>query len=344
MKEIYRFIIIWTNMRTLLGAIWRAAVAILDWRTHLRRLKGKPIVDAVFMSNMRDETDRRRFLGSWRPKRGHFNGPRCWLGDIASRTRALDIVTEDLATSEGREKAKEFFIDATRWAERNGAKVILLAAGTKRLFGEDGTKLKELFPNLVFTIGDNGTMFLLKNETLKALENANLKPGYSRIAVLGPYGFLGEMMVKALKEEEYDIIGAGPNKFALEKIMNEYGIEVCRTFSEMGKIDAVVACTHSERIRLTTENVEMIRRPNKKLLVVDVAEPSNFKYSEFLKCKDVVIRQDAGNAYNPKLDYVLGPVSYKMFRLTHGVTFGCFAEAISLAIDQKSKNGKEVEV
>jgi len=84
-------------------------------------------------------------------------------------------------------------------------------------------------------------------------------------------------------------------------------------------------------VSLTAESVELIRRDNKKLLVIDVAEPSNLRYKEYQKCKKVVIRQDAGNAYSPKLKYVLGAISYRMFRLTRGVTFGCFAETLSLA-------------
>jgi len=260
---------------------------------------------------------------------------------VAGRTRALDITTEDLATSDGRKKAKKCFISATQWAKDNGAKVILLAAGTKHLFGKDGARLKELFPGLIFTIGDNGTFFLLLGETLRALREAGLETGYCRIGVLGPYGFLGEMMIQALKNKGYYIIGAGPNISALKRIGEKHGIATCQTFAQMGKVDAVIACTHSEKIRLNVDNIELIRKPNKKLLVVDVAEPSNLKYREFQKCKGVVIRQDAGNAYNPKLKYVLGAVSYRMFRLTQGVAFGCFAEAMSIAV--ALKRGEEVK-
>lgn len=342
LTKLWRFFVVWTNWQTLLAATWRFFVAVLDWRTILKKIRGQSVVDAVFVTNMRDKTDRRRYLGLWRPKDGHFNGPRYWINGMAGRTRALDIVTEDLATNEGRKKAKEYFISATQWAQDNGAKVILLAARTKRLFGKNGTQLKKLFPDLIFTIGDNGTFILLREETLRSLKKANLKPGYCRIGILGPYGFLGEMMTHVLKKQEYDVIGAGPNVSALGKVRKKYGIHTCRTFPEMGKIDAVVACTHSEKIRLTAENIELIRRSDRKLLVVDVAEPSNLRYREYQKCKDVVVRQDAGNAYSPKLKYVLGPISYKMFRLTRGVTFGCFAEALSIA--SEIKQTKEVEV
>jgi len=129
----------------------------------------------------------------------------------------------------------------------------------------------------------------------------------------------------------YDIIGAGPSEDGLQKVNKMYGVQTCRTFSEMGKVDAVVACTHSEKIRLNAETVDFIRKDGKKLLVIDVAEPSNLTYREFQKCKDRVVRQDAGNAYAPGLKYVLGAISYRMFRLSRGVTFGCFAEALALA-------------
>jgi predicted amino acid dehydrogenase len=234
-------------------------------------------------------------------------------------------------TSHGRKKARGQFISAVGWAQDSGAKIILLAAGTKRLFGSDGQRIKELFPDLIFTIGDNGTMVILLQETLQALQHSNLKPGKARIGVLGPYGFLGETMVKALTDRGFEVIGAGPNNGGLTKVASKYDITVCQSFSEIGKVDAVIACTHSDKIRLNTSSIDMIRPHQKKLLVIDVAEPSNLTKAEFVNCQDRVIRLDSGNAYSPNLKYVLGAISYRMFRLTRGVTFGCFAETLSLA-------------
>ena len=311
--------------------VWRFFVALTDWRYWLKKLSGKPILDVVFISNMRDTVDRKRFLGKWRPSAGHFNGPRYKLKNVAGLNRALDCIAEDLLTSQGRKKAKEQFISATNWAQDKGACVVLLAASTKRLFGEYGQSLRELFPNMLFTIGDNGTMLLLLEDTLRAFKQAELNPEHCRIAILGPYGFLGELMVRSLKKEGYKVIGAGPNIAGLKKVSDDYGIEICQSFDDMGKVDAVVACTHSEKISLKVDSVDLIRRNNKKLLVIDVAEPSNLRQDEYEKCKDVVIRQDAGNAFSPSLKYVLGALSYRMFRLTRGVTFGCFSESLCLA-------------
>jgi hypothetical protein len=56
--------------------IWRFFVALLDWRTLARIILNQNKIDVVFISNMRDEVDKRRYLGIFKPKSGHFNGPR----------------------------------------------------------------------------------------------------------------------------------------------------------------------------------------------------------------------------------------------------------------------------
>lgn len=88
--------------------------------------------------------------------------------------------------------------------------------------------MKELFPNILFTIGDNGTVFLLQQETFKALTNAGLHQSSAKIAVLGPYGLLGEMMVKFLLEKGYNVMGVGTNKIGLETVSKKYGIPTPR--------------------------------------------------------------------------------------------------------------------
>lgn len=128
-----------------LGNTWRFCQKIADCRTHLRKITVQPLLDAVFISNMRDEVDRKRFISKWEPSFGHFDGPRYWMNCIVAQNRALNCVTEDLLTSHGRKKAKEQFIAATEWAQERGAKVVLLAAALKRLFGEDGKALTERF-------------------------------------------------------------------------------------------------------------------------------------------------------------------------------------------------------
>ena len=307
--------------------VWWFLVAMFDWRTLWRQIRGQPIVDVVFISNLRDEVDRDRSFGNRYPAEGHVNGPRYWFGNVAARIRVIDSTPKDLATSAGRKKAKEQFVSATGWAREHGARVVLLAAGTKRLFGEQASELKALFPDILFTIGDSGTTWLLRAETLRALHSAGLMPGASRVCVIGPTGFLGESVTELLVEHGYDVVGLCNSPDGVEKC----GIEAYSSFKEIGKVDAVVACTHADGVSLSPKTIGILRREGKRLLLVDPSEPANLRRSKYEECRDVVIRQDAGNAYSAKLEYVLGAVSYKMLRMTKGVVFGCFAEALVLA-------------
>lgn len=311
-----------------LTRIWKFLVALSDWRTLLRALAGRPLVDVVFITNMRDEVDRRRFLGNWVPPEGHFNGPRYWFGGVAARTRALNVTAADLVTHAGRKEAKKQFIAAVQWAQQKGARVILLAAGTKRLFGPEGEVLKKMFPNIFFTIGDNGTAWLLCSETVHALRAAGLTSS-ARVCVIGPTGHLGKAVVSHLTVLGYNVVGLCSRENSIDKCP----VTAYASFDEMGKVDAVVACTHADAVRLTPETVGILRREGRKLLVLDVAEPSNLDEMSYRKCQNTVIRQDAGNAFSPRLKYVLGAASYRLFRLTRGVTFGCFGEAMAIGAE-----------
>jgi hypothetical protein len=125
----------------------------------LRIITKKPnVVDVVFISNLRDDIDRRRYVGYINAKCGHFNANRFWFGNISGRVRVINSTAADIFTVKGRKKAQAQFISAVEWAERKGVRVVLFAATTKRLFSaEKMEQLKLEFPSIVFTIGDNGT-------------------------------------------------------------------------------------------------------------------------------------------------------------------------------------------
>lgn len=314
----------------MLSNIWRFLLALFDWRTLLRAAAGRPTIDVVFITNLRDEPERKRFFGRLVPRLGHANGPRMHLNGVAGRVRGIFVTAEEMMTKEGRRLAKQQFIAATAWAERKGAKVVLLAASTKRLFGRDGHELKQRFPNLLFTIGDNGTANMLHQDIIRALTASALRPVGSRILVIGPYGILGTCVTRELTLAGYDVVGYGANEHALAEIAAEFGIPVASRIQDIGRVDAVVACTHSATAKLRPADIDSLRRSGRKLLVVDVAEPANLDIDAYAACRDVVVRQDAGNAWSEGLQYVLGPLSWSKLMLNRGVVFGCFAEAMSL--------------
>lgn len=317
----------------MLSLIWRAVIALLDWRTFLRYImryaKREPIVDAVLISNLRDEIDRRRYVGDIKPKSGHFNGNRFWFHDVSCRVRVINSTSLEITNSlSGRKRAQAQFISALVWASKKGAKVVLFAATTKRLFSDEGMeKIKADFPDITFTIGDSGTSFVLQNDALRAFKLCNIVEK-SRVAILGPSGFLGEIMAKYLKKLGYSVVGFGSDKARLEKVGREIGIETCNNFSDLGTVNSVIACTHSEQATLDPDIIDKIRNADEKLVIIDVAEPKNLSEEEYFSCKDKVILFHAGDPYSRNLKYVGGFLSYRMLRLSKGVVFGCFAEAL----------------
>ncbi len=309
---------------------WRLSLAVSDVPYLLRKACGRTdLFDVVFISNCRDDRERLLFFGQWPAPVTHVECLRLRLGGVRGQLRGLAVTARELADETVRAAAQEKFIQAARWARDHGAKVILLAAGTKRLFGHNGEALKQAVPGVLFTIGDNGTCHLLNREVLSAFEKLKLSPRNARVAVLGPYGIVGEAVTRELVCRGFTVIGAGPNAKQLDRIRKQYMIPVCDSLAEIGKVDAVIACTHSESVRLTANAVRDIRRPGRRLLVVDMAEPANFSRREYAQSGDLAIRLDAGNAHSRDLKYAL--LGHKMLGLASGVTFGCFAEALCLA-------------
>lgn len=313
----------------ILVTLWRATLAILDWRCHWRFLTGRATVDVVIVTNVRDEQERHLFWGNLKPCGGHSSGARIYMNGVAGRVRGIYVTAEELLTKSGRQMAKQQFINAVQWADQRGAKVVLLAASTKRLFGRDGAELKALFPHMLFTIGDNGTALLLCQDIATALQKAKLSK-HSRVLVIGPYGILGTEVTKFLIAEGFEVIGFGTNPTLLNEFSSSFPIELHTDIAHIGKVDAVFACTHSPGAKLSVDAIEHLRHANKKLLVVDVAEPANLDVATYARCEHVVVRQDAGNAWSPNLRFVMGKISSDMLNLAPNSVFGCFAESLTL--------------
>lgn len=317
-------------LRAILANLWRLACAIADWRAMWRWLNGQPAIDVAIITNVRDEDERYRFWGSCVPTGGHSSGARIYINGVAGRVRGIYVTAEEMLTKQGRQKAKMQFVNAVQWAEKRGAKVVLLAASTKRLFGRDGAVLKGMFPNITFTIGDNGTAQLLCDDIDHALAEADLAKKKSRILILGPYGILGTAVTEHLSDKGYKLLGFGSNQYALDELAKLHPIEPHYEFDKLTDVDAVVCCTHSPDAKLTPEAIARLTKPYKKLLVIDVAEPANLDKNTYNEVQPHVVRQDAGNAQSEALTYVLGSFSSRMLHLKSNVVFGCFAEALSL--------------
>lgn len=309
--------------------LWRGLMAAADYRRHWRRLTGQPALDVVFICNVRDEAERALFYRAGAGPDAQENGPRLYIDGVAGQIRGINFTAAEMYSREGRRAAKQAFIEAVRWAQQQGAKVVLLAASTKRLFGRDGAELKALFPDMLFTIGDNGTARMLCADVDRAIAQSQLSQ--PRILVIGPYGILGSAVSEHLLKAGHQIVGFGSNPVYLQEFAERTGAAVIHQLDDAaGEFDLVVACTHSEEARLTAAAAATLRRYNRKLWVIDVAEPANLTRSVYQQVKQVVLRQDAGNAYSAQLHYVLGRLTSNQLMLAPGTVFGCFAEALAL--------------
>ena len=242
----------------MLTTIWRILLALADFRRALRLLVGKPRLDVVFITNIRDHAERRRFFPAGADRLRHASGPRIHLDGIAGQIRGINFTAEEMYSRDGRKKAKAVFVEAVAWAEQQGAKVVLLAASTKRLFGRDGAELKARFPDMVFTIGDNGTAQLLCADIERALQRSRLEGRQARILVIGPYGILGQAVSDYLLGKGYDTVGYGSNRKLLVEFAARTGMPVAHELAQAGQFDLVVACTHSTDAKLTPASIAQL--------------------------------------------------------------------------------------
>ncbi|MDF2152810.1 hypothetical protein [Vibrio sp. CAU 1672] len=310
--------------------IWQFLMSAGDYRRGARLLSGRSKLDVVFISNVRDEEERALFFPAGSSHMAQVLGPRMHINGVAGQVCGFNFTAEEMYSRKGRKHAKQAFVEAVKWAQQQGAKVVLLAASTKRLFGHDGVELKKMFPEILFTIGDNGTAHLLCSDVDRGLEKAGFANQRPRILVIGTYGILGSAVCRHLHQQQHDFVGFGANPVWLEKFARETNYPTVNDLNEVGKVDMVVTCTHGAESKLTVDVIEQLRRRNRKLLVVDVAEPANLERDVYNQCSDRVVRQDAGNGYSRDLHYVLGPLGYKSLMLSRGTIFGCFAEAMAL--------------
>ncbi len=300
---------------------YRFMAAVLDRRSHIRVLRGRPGFDVACITNFENELQR-YFMGLFGIRKKWVNGLRFSLGNTLVRYIIVNSTFRNLTRPAGRETGKNQVRAAIADAVGKGAKVILFAAYIKRLFREDELKeLSAIHPGVTFTIGDNGTAWALLVDVFRAIEFNNLTRS-SRIMILGPNGFLGSALVTVLKNSGFN------NLVPVSSRSNRTNL-----FDNIRDVELVAACSHHSNLRLTADIVQSISH-RKGIYIVDVCRPVNFRRKEFVKCnKEKVGRQDAGVVFNKGLKYVFLPGALfvlKKLRLSPKRLYGCFSEATAL--------------
>ena len=301
-----------------LSDLYRMIAVILDWRCHLRVLSGQGKYDVAFINNLENDLQK-QFLGIFRKKKEIAYCLRFSLGKSLCRSLLINCSAHELARTKSRLLAKQYTQAAVATAVRDGARIILFAASTKRLFSESElAEIKRNHPSVIFTIGDNGTALALLADVLHAIKLRGIKAN-SRVAILGPNGFLGEVTAKFLQSLGYNNL-----------LLLSSGMET--PFANISGVELIVACSHHARLRLTAAILERISC-EKGAFVIDVCRPSNLSKNEFLKCRNIA-RQDSGMVHNADMRYVfpLGAL-FVLHRLgiPTRIMYGCYCEAMALS-------------
>ena len=301
----------------ILSDLYRLIAALFDWRAHLRAIRGRPTYDVACIANF-ETPAQMGFMGFG--SRRVSNGLRFSLHGKLGRYLLIRSSAKDLEKPAGRLVAKLQANDAIERAAGDGARIILFAAGTKRLFSaEELAGICRRFPELVFTIGDHGTAWALMQDVLGSIERNRLDRR-ARIMVIGPNGFLGSIVTDALNQ-------AGYKNLALISHRAD------KPFEQEKDVELIVACSHHRRVRLTAEILGQVAHP-RGVHVVDVCKPTNLSRRQHRACPETVSRQDAGNTYNPHLKYVFSPGArfvLATLKLSLHRLYGCFSEAIAMA-------------
>ncbi|MDD5527994.1 MAG: hypothetical protein PHO56_03420 [Patescibacteria group bacterium] len=258
--------------------------------------------------------------------------------DIRGQLFMIGMKSDEI--SRNPKKARELFLEAADRAKKKGAKIILLAANTKSIFGRPDTAIKrlgDLRPDITFTLGDNLTAGFI-NEAIETLfRKSGLKPDSANILIVAPRGLLGTSSASFIKDDlrcknVWGMFNPGDGMENAVKVGGNMNISPVISFDDLPRpIDLVVTCGAQSYYELTAEVIEKIRRKNGKLIIVDPCEPANVREATLEKCAENAIYWKAGNGYNPNLKYVLGSYAARILGMKADLFWGCFSETFALA-------------
>jgi len=310
-----------TKLKSLLSAT-------ADYRRGLRLLTGQPKLDVVLVGHLRDEAERACYFSSAAAASCQVNTTRLHLKGVAGQLRLINFTAAELALPATRELAKQAVIAALDWAQQQGAKVVLLAAAMQALFGRDGRALKQRFPLLLLTLGQNGRSQLLCAEIDRALRRSCFVAQPPRILLLAPETLLGQTVCAHLRAKGRQVVALSPSLRTVASLQQQSGIPVYPQVSAVGAVDMVVACGDS--LPLTADAIAALRRSNRKLLVIDQSIAAALDQPLSQQCQSLLVRFEGGNGFASGLNMVLGRLSYRQLRLSRGSMFGDVAEAMAL--------------
>ena len=234
-------------------------------------------------------------------------------------------------------ETQRLVIKAAKTEISKGAKIILLAANLKAIFGrgEKGRKkLKKLFPNTLFLLGDNLVVYFILQQIKNIFKEKGLNPKTAKILIVAPRGLIASNLIEPLRNIGVrNIIGMlNPEKGEQSSrlIGEKLKIETITSFNDISNVDIVLACGSQECYRLNEDNIKQIKTSS-KLIVLDPSEPQNITDEVMKRCSGILHYIRAGNGYNEKMNYVLKNKAAELLGLKNHITWGCFSETMCLS-------------
>lgn len=241
---------------------------------------------------------------------------------ISGEVILLDVFSDEVSTVRGFAKGQEGLLAAVAYFHRLGTKIIAFTSATKRLAGKNGQKAKQQYPDITFTIGDNGTWLSGLKLINNCLRDIALK---DKIVIMGA-GFLGEAIISYLSAKQYKNIIV----FSQQKLLNlPKSVRLINDFQEIGKgVKLFLSCTHKHRDELDIQEFQNIFA--EQATIVDVAVPKGIGKRLYEALNPGINRYDAGDYFLPRLKYAFDPALLQFPAV--GYWYGCFTEAIFLGL------------
>ena len=284
----------------------------------MRPLTNRPLIGII--ANPTSKENREQLIAELgEPKNGFLNPLKFTFQDFEGEVVPLDIQPNDILEKSGFEKGKKAMFNAVKYLVDHGAKVICFTASTKRLPGKFGRDIKKIYPDIIFTIGDNTTMISfisIMNHFLNKLDKKN-----DLVVCLGA-GFLGEQSVNIFLEQGFKKIVLLTEQ-KVDFLADE--VRVIRSLEELpNNIKFLAGCSHKYQI-----NPETFKHLfTKEATILDVCVPPVVNFDVYQALPTGVTRYNTGDFYLEDVNYQFNPKLLE-FPGPH-FWYGCFTEAVML--------------
>jgi predicted amino acid dehydrogenase len=229
-------------------------------------------------------------------------------------------------------------VQTGRLAEKLGAQILGLGAYTS--VGDGGLTVAQAL-DVPVTTGGSYTAALAVRPLLEAGRRAGVAPWEAVVAVVGATGAIGSVCARLLAPQVGSLILVGRQPERLERVRQQAAqlttraVQTATDLNELRRADLVLSATSAGQSLIRSEHLKV------GAVVCDVARPRDVAASVSQERGDVLVL-DGGLAETP------GQVDFGFdYGLPPGLTFGCMAETIALALEGRFEDytlGRDIEV